>query len=179
MLPPPRLWRDARTADARRALLEWARQVGNVTHAAQELGLTRRHLSRMLNGETPETPSPTETPGTSSPTETGETTSLTETGGTSRLTMTTHGGHAGVTPTRAESLTYGHTRPTLHPVETAATVDIHRMAIDLPKPWVDWLEQEALRRKQSGQQSRPAKSPVVLEALAMLRSALERERNGQ
>jgi hypothetical protein len=49
-------------------------------------------------------------------------------------------------------------------------------SVQLPKLWIDWVEQEALRRKQHGLQSRAGKSPVVLEALKLLRERLERER---
>ncbi len=58
-------------------------------------------------------------------------------------------------------------------MESVGKVDTVRTAIDLPRSWLDWLEREALRRKQSGQLSRLAKSPVVLEALDLLRRRLE------
>jgi hypothetical protein len=46
-------WREARTAEERAELLEAARALGNITAAAEQLGLDRRHLSRLLAG--PET----------------------------------------------------------------------------------------------------------------------------
>jgi hypothetical protein len=44
-------WHSARNATEREALLEEARAIGNVTEAAVRLGLSRQHLSRLLNDQ--------------------------------------------------------------------------------------------------------------------------------
>lgn len=48
-----------------------------------------------------------------------------------------------------------------------------RVLLDLPRRCVDWLEREALRRKQEQGRSRMAKSPIVVELIdeAMRRGA--------
>lgn len=65
-----------------------------------------------------------------------------------------------------KSLTYTTTKPSLQLVSTPAAdvaEDVVRVVFDLPKSIVDWLEQEALRRKQDGVSHRMAKSPIVVE----------------
>ena len=46
-----RLWATARNGSEREALLEEARASGDLTASAARLGITRRHLSRLLNGD--------------------------------------------------------------------------------------------------------------------------------
>ena len=42
---------------------------------------------------------------------------------------------------------------------------VARVNLDLPRHCIDWLEQEALRRKQASGASRPAKSPIIVELI--------------
>ena len=131
-----------------------------MAEAARSLGLSRQYLYELLPRYAPECRASTDTPD-----------AVGAVGRTDTIVCDATAG--GVSTTRAGSLTYGRRRPTLPSMESVGKVDTVRTAIDLPRSWLDWLEREALRRKQSGQLSRLAKSPVVLEALDLLRRRLE------
>jgi hypothetical protein len=135
-------WRDARTAEERRELLAWAGMAPTVKDAAAELGITRRHLSRLLSGETRRTK---------------RTRCL--------LVTNTHP----VTRTDCESLTYGHAGSDILgvPATQPATTDgeVLSVTLDLPKACVEWIELEAVRWKHRTGAPHPAKSPVVADLI--------------
>lgn len=105
--------------------------------AAARLGITRRHLSRLLR-ETRETPCLNGTP------------------------ETAYGGE-----TRSDSalLTYGRSAPTFNRVSTtAAMTENPKLTIELPRNLKDWLERKALDRKQRDG-GRFSVAPLVRELL--------------
>ena len=60
--------------------------------------------------------------------------------------------------------------PTLIPamstaIATVADETVTRILIPIPKRCLDWLEREALRRKQEQGQSRMAKAPIIVELI--------------
>jgi hypothetical protein len=163
-------WASCRSeADKRAALRRALDESPSLTAAARALGINRQYLYELLPRYAPDTTDAADSP--DSPDTTDSVGPVSTVGPTD--IVGTSGRNATVGTTGAESLTYGRRRPTLHNVESVATVDTIRTAIDLPKSLLDWLEQESLRRKQAGQQSRSAKSPVVVEALELLRKRLE------
>jgi hypothetical protein len=146
-------WASYRSPAARRAAISEALHAsgGNVTAAATLLGLSRRHLTRLLS----------ETQRLRRTGETGETTSL---NGTPR------GDRSAGTPTVGSSLTYGQTDPSLRVVTSAPTITSEAMEtvdiqVSLPRDLAAWLELEALLLKQQKGASRASKSVVVAEAL--------------
>jgi transcriptional regulator of met regulon len=60
------------------------------------------------------------------------------------------------------------------------TEDVKRVAFDLPVRLLDWLDAEALRRKQARRDSRVAKSPIIVELIerAMEEDAAEKDADG-
>lgn len=169
-------WSDARTGPELAAAIRAAlREAGSVTDAAKILGITRRHLTRVL-GENPwlrETRETRETPG---PGETDETPSLTE---------MRRGTGDGETPSRSGSLTYRRAAPSFRDVNTApvATMDTdiqeeRRVNIEpsIKQSNADRLELEAVREKQRTGASRPNKSVLVDRALELLWAQMDMER---
>jgi hypothetical protein len=153
-------WNECRSeADKRTALRTALIEHRTVAAAAKALGINRQYLYEVLPRFAPDM---TDKP--------DSTVSVGSVGPTDSV-----GANGAVGPTNGRSLTYGLHGRSFRSVESAATMEMVRTAIDLPKSWLDWLEQEALRRKQLGLQPRSAKSPVVIEALEMLRQRIERE----
>jgi len=154
MGPVMKGWYDTPGHLQRRALfVKVLREAGSVTAAAKVLGISRRHATRLK-----------------------ETLRLSETRETTETSSVVKMAHGQETPTTLEPLTYGATVRSFKPVATAPTLtqdEIVRTAVDLPRSWLVWLEQEALRRKQRGESRWLSKSPVVVEALEMLREKLE------
>lgn len=125
-----------------------------MTHAARALGMSRRHLTRLLH----ETPSLASTP------------CLTE---TPSLDETSNGGKASngtETPSDSRLLTYAGNGPIFRGMASAPV----SVSVELPGDLAEWLEDEALARKRREGRPRPAKSPIVVEALERLREALVR-----
>jgi hypothetical protein len=150
-------WTECKSESEKREALRSALcEHPTVTAAARALGINRQYLYELLPRYAPDMTATPDIPDVVGPTD--------SVGSSPTVGLTVVG-----------SLTYSRRRSTFRSVENAATADIVRTAIDLPKNWLDWLEREALRRKQAGRMSRPAKSPVVIEALEMLRNRIERE----
>lgn len=155
-------WREARLGPEQRAAVAEALAVtgGNKSQAAKLLGLSRMHLYRLIGAGVIGDARDTVTRGDTA---------------TSRdaVTLVT-----AVTPTSKDSLTYGRTAHTLRPVSSAAIAipdaqeETVRVALDLPRSLVNWIELEGLKRKQDGRTPRQAKSPIVVEALERYRSEL-------
>ncbi len=151
------LWENAKTGPERDAAIRkaLAESDGSITGASERLGVSRRHLTRYLT-ENPRLRRPTET---SEPPETSETRSLTE---------TSLGVQGGETPTDLESLTYRNAGRTLRYVNGLDAMNAsatHKVTFDLPDDCLQYLENEALRRKQSGATRRMAKTPIVVEMI--------------
>ena len=130
-------------------MLDWARKASTIKAAAAELGITRRHLSRLLSGETRRTKR------------------------TRCLAVT--GIHL-VTPTSGGSLTYEHPGSHILGVTTTQTTpmaeeDVVSVTLDLPKTCVEWIELEAVRWKHRTGARHPAKSPIVAD---LIREAMRR-----
>ena len=163
-------WADCRSeAEKREAVQSALRVEPSVTAAAKALGVNRQYLYELLPryGPPDTTDRPDGSEGTDSVGPVGSTDTV---GPEGRESL-----RGGVSPTRVGSLTYGRRRRRLSNMASATTAmtETVRTAVDLPKSWLDWLEQEALRRKQAGLQPRLAKSPVIVEALEVLRERLE------
>lgn len=170
-----RQWRDCKTTGERQgALIEAMRLAqGNVTAAAKLLGLNRQYLHTIL----------------------ARSKAATDTHAAPDIVakhdrQDTHpqdGGqvaHGVVGRTSDQSLTYVGLAPTLATKMSAATIPtlpqeekVVRVAFDLSKRHLNWLEQEALRRKQSGELQRQAKSPILAELIeaAMARNGGDSE----
>lgn len=128
---------------------------GNKTKAARSLGMSRRHLYRLLSRSLVDTPGNAETPCHSE---------------------TSDNGSAGVTPTLDAALTYSRSTPTFRSVELGATAEVKEISVEIPMDLYDWLDDEAHLRKRAERRPRPAKSPIVIEALQRLREELLRSR---
>lgn len=155
-----RRWRDCHSQRERHFALINALSAagGNVTHAARLLGVSRRHLSRILN-------------------EKSETSRLTETirTGTDRNT--------GETLTRSAALTYGGAVPRLTNMSTPHVTTepcpekppVEKLSVDLDPDMKRWLELEALKMKHEQGHSRPSMARVIVEALKEYRQRREQE----
>ncbi len=186
-------WEDALTEAEQQKVVAEAlhRTKENVTHAATLLGVSRRHLSRYISvtrrlAETHGLPDPF---GLGSIDVTSETSSLTETSNTERGGENRISSSATETLSTEKSLTYGGRTSNFVAVGSAAAVASDPVAqtpktdaeeaakvpitIEIPKSLNDWLELEALRRKQQSGRSRMAKAPIIVEALERLRRARE------
>lgn len=152
-------WERCRTERERRDLLEQVLRetAGNVTRAATLLGITRRHLTRLLRQG--ETKGRTETMGL---TETSETRETTE---TSSLTETSD---ASETATHADSLTYRRARPRFPAVSTPSMHVEEKASLnlpDLPRSCKEWLEDQALLLKRKTGASRASMTAVVVQLI--------------
>jgi len=141
-------WSDAKTTKDRGLAVQAAlAEAGTVTGAAILLGVSRRHLTRLLG-------------------RTSETRCLTETGETGAASRTLKLVSGRETLPNESLSTHGRRVPTFGFVSTVATMaeETVRVAFDIPKSCLDWLETEALRRKQR-EGGRMAKSPIVVELI--------------
>lgn len=150
-----RRWRDCHSQRERNlALVEALGLTGcNVTRAARLLGVSRRHLSRILN-------------------ETGETPRLTETIRTSATSS------SGETPSRSAALTYGGAVPTLGDMSTPHVTTeppVEKLSVELDSDMKRWLELEALKMKHERGFARPSMARVIVEALVEYRRRREQE----
>lgn len=143
-------WAEAKGERERIALLEWAATVTPQKVAAAALGISRRHLVRMLK-------------------ETRETQSLNE---TSRLSNAASGDE---TPTDDGSLTYGRVEPHIATMQTE-TPEAVSMTIDLPRDCAEWVEEQAVKLRHETGASRIAKSPVMAR---LVREAMAREKDSK
>lgn len=136
-----------------------------MTAAAKALGINRQYLYELLPRYATDRADP--------PDHSDTTDSVGSVGRTD--TVGPRGASRSVGPTQGEPLTYGRHAPTLGRMGTAALAhheqrhetdepEIVRVAFDLPRRLVDWLELEALRRKQASR-GRMAKSPIVAELI--------------
>lgn len=122
-----------------------ARSSPTVKAAAESLGITRRHLSRLLHGETRRT----------------------------RCLARTWTDRE--TPTDEDSLTYADATAHIHVVPTTQTHqadEVVSVTLDLPKACVEWLELAAVRWKHRTGARHPAKSPVVAD---LIRAAMKQQ----
>jgi DNA-binding phage protein len=161
MLLTVKQWSDCRTPLERdQAVAEAMRLCETITDAAKQLGMSRRHLTRLLSG----TRSPAEKrrlAATGSLRRPGETSSLIE------PVETVDGRGTGETGSAYPSLTYGGNRPTFRAVSTVlmAADDEVVVTLKLPRRCAQWLDQKAVERKYSAGQSKAAKSPIVVELI--------------
>lgn len=157
-----RQWRDCKTTAERQGALIEAMKLaqGSVTAAAKLLGLNRQYLHTILARAKLGSDS-------SDPTDTRDKVAKQD----SPALNGAQAPHGVVGATRSGSLTCGHrvpTFPTKMSAETTVTEpegETLRVAFDLSKRHLDWLEREALRRKQKGELPRQAKSPIVAELI--------------
>lgn len=129
-------WQDARSRKEREVLVENAlRRAGSVTAAARLLHISRRHLTRFLS----ETRCLTETP---------------ETPGTF--------GRSETRPSKPPLTTLLSMRTVADDTrnEPQRTVDI-----SLPVRLLQWVDEQALKRKLAGLTRRPTRSHVIVDAL--------------
>jgi Bacterial regulatory protein, Fis family len=149
-----RQWRDCKTTQERQTAVANAMQAtrGVISDAAKCLGLSRQHLHRVLSSMKSGGDTVTR----------GDTVASRGVNGDGDA-VTCHGG---VTTTLGQSLTYGARVPSLGHVSSAVTTDepTVRVAFDIPKRCLDWLDRLALKRKHE-QGGRMAKSPIVQELI--------------
>jgi hypothetical protein len=161
-------WAEAAKGPEQRALLAWAESSGNLTEAARALGISRRWLTMLLS-------------------EMRRNSVHTGNSGNSENSILTEGftpdGNSGTTENRShvESLTYADAAPRLGGMSSAAanltsTAEGEPLSLpNVPKDIKEWLEGEALRRKQAGLTRRPNMTLVVVDAIRALQ---ERQKAG-
>lgn len=189
---PVKRWIDCRTPMEREAAIAEALQTyETITAAAQALGVSRRHLTRLL-GATARLAEKRETRSAPFKARLAETRSLTPDSETRSLTETRQGrseASTGETPSDSASgiyLTRAPHEPSLTTtMSTLATdsetresadrepyVERVKVGMDLAKDCVEWVELKALKRKQASGASRPSKALVVEE---LIRKAMREE----
>ena len=168
-------WRDARKGPEQRALLAWAVASGSLTEAAKVLGITRRYLSQMVNETRRAEAGAAENSVKPEKRENGESSE------NRVLTEGQHGRHAPENRTQIESLTYGDTAPSLEDVLSPSAEDAEQVNLNLtkiPKPIKNWIEAEALRRKQAGRTRHTNMTLVIVDAVKALQARTEGEDGG-
>ena len=162
-------WAETRPGRERQDVLAWAEKSGNLKEAARILRMSRRHLTRLI-GETRRT---------------RETAGLSETQGPGETPSRVGALAAGETPTFAESLTYRDARPKLGGMGSAMmgrSIEESGEPLNLPnvpKSTKEWLETEALRRKQAGLTRRPNMTLVLVDAVKALQAQQAQDDGGE
>jgi hypothetical protein len=154
-------WHNARRKSERLRLLREALASGNMTHAARALGVNRSHLYAILRKYTRELDDAVgghDTVGKDNAV--GLVGSV---GATNSVGM-----EPAVGVTIADSLTYGERDRSFGRVSMehlAAKEETQRVAFDLPRSCLEWLDREALRRKHAAGCGHAAKSPIVIDLI--------------